>query len=214
MRATIGFRALARRFAPRRFARHERLLRRRHEPEIPAHRVRSDWGFDLALAAECRLASGHPEVSVGGSPAGGPDGSTGSSSGRWFAIGPARPFSSATSPRNLRLPACRRLGIASVLSMVHGDVREERRVMEVEAETAPDFFPIYLGSGEVDRREMAWLHQRRLRDIELADRILVPSDHIAGELVRHGTPRERIAVVPYAADTRRFVPDPGKSART
>ena len=109
------------------------------------------------------------------------------------------------------LPACRRLGIPSVLSMVHGDVREERRVMEVEAETAPDFFPIYLGSGEVDPREMAWLHERRLRDIELADRILVPSEHIAGELVRHGTPRERIDVVPYAADTRRFVPDPGKT---
>ena len=58
---------------------------------------------------------------------------------------------------------------------------------------------------------MAWLHERRLRDIELADRILVPSEHIAGELVRHGTPRERIGVVPYAADTRRFVPDPGKT---
>ena len=109
------------------------------------------------------------------------------------------------------LPACRRLGIASVLSMVHGDVREERRVMEVEAETAPDFFPIYLGSGEVDRAEMDWLHHRRLRDIELADRILVPSEHIAGELVRHGTSRDRIAVVPYAADTRRFVPAPGKT---
>ena len=68
---------------------------------------------------------------------------------------------------------CRRLGIASVLSMVHGDVREERRVMEIEAATAPDFFPIYLGSGEVDAMEMAWLHERRLRDIELADRILV-----------------------------------------
>jgi glycosyltransferase involved in cell wall biosynthesis len=108
------------------------------------------------------------------------------------------------------LPACRRLGIPSVLSMVHGDVREERRVLEIEAETAPDFFPIYLGNGEVDREEMAWLHDRRLRDIELADRILVPSEHIAGELIRHGTPREQIAVVPYAADTRRFMPEPGK----
>ena len=78
--------------------------------------------------------------------------------------------------------------------------------MEVEAEVAPDFFPIYLGNGEVDPREMAWLHERRLRDIELSDRILVPSEHIADELVGHGTARDRIAVVPYAADTRRFVP--------
>ena len=91
--------------------------------------------------------------------------------------------------------------------MVHGDVREERRVMEVEAETAPDFFPIYLGSGEVDRREMAWLHERRLRDIELADRILVPSDHIAGELVRHGTPREKIESCRTPPTRARFVPD-------
>ena len=109
------------------------------------------------------------------------------------------------------LPECRRLGIGSVLSMVHGDVREERRVMEIEAEAAPDFFPIYLGSGEVDLKEMAWLHERRQRDIELADRILVPSQHIAGELVRHGTPVDRIDVVPYAADTCRFVADPDKN---
>jgi starch synthase len=109
------------------------------------------------------------------------------------------------------LPACRRLGVAAVLSMVHGDVREERRVMEIEAEMAPDFFPIYLGGGEADSREMAWLHERRLRDIELADRILVPSQHIADELASNGTSRDRIAVVPYAADTGRFVPRVDKS---
>jgi len=201
---------VARRLAPLRFARWERLLRRRQEPEIPARRVRSDWGFDLALAAERLVAASHPEVRL--------------RLARWRTRrfdrivarvlvrdrpGVALLFSDVAS--EFALPECRRLGIASVLSMVHGDVREERRVMEVEAETAPDFFPIYLGSGEVDPREMAWLHERRLRDIELADRILVPSEHIAGELVRHGTPRARIAVVPYAADTRRFVPDPGKT---
>jgi glycosyltransferase involved in cell wall biosynthesis len=94
--------------------------------------------------------------------------------------------------------------------MVHGDVREERLVLEREAEAAPDFFPIYLGDGPIDREELDWLHQRRLLDIARADRILVPSEHIAGELERHGTPRERVSVVPYAADTRRFVPEPGK----
>ena len=201
---------VARRLAPQGFARCERLLRRRHEPEIPPRRVRSDWGFDLALAAERRSRPATPRSGCG-SPDGGPDGSTGSSNGRWFATVPARPCFSATSPRSSPCPRAGGSALPSVLSMVHGDVREERRVMEVEAETAPDFFPIYLGSGEVDPREMAWLHERRLRDIELADRILVPSEHIAGELVRHGTPRDRIAVVPYAADTRRFVPDPGKT---
>jgi starch synthase len=201
---------LAKRVAPLRFSRCERLLRRRHEPEIPARRVRQDWGFDLALAAERRLATSHAEVRL--------------RLARWrtrrfdrivaqtlIRDRPAAALLFSDVASEFALPACRRLGIASVLSMVHGDVREERRVMEIEAETAPDFFPIYLGNGKVDPGEMAWLHERRLRDIELADRILVPSEHIAGELVRHGTPRDRIAVVPYAADTRRFVPDPDKT---
>ena len=94
--------------------------------------------------------------------------------------------------------------------MVHGDVREEVEVLEREAERSPDFFPIYLADGPVDRRELAWLHDRRLRDIALADRVLVPSDHIAGRLIRHGTPADRVRVVPYAADTRRFRPGPDK----
>jgi alpha-maltose-1-phosphate synthase len=207
------FTGLIKRIAPRPFGRCERLLRRRHEPEIPARRVRSDWGFDLALAAERRMATRRPGLRL--------------RLARWRTRrfdriveqtllrdrpGAALFFSDVAS--EFALPACRRLGIASVLSMVHGDVREERRVMQFEAETAPDFFPIYLGNGEVDPREMAWLHERRLRDIELADRILVPSEHIALELVSHGTPRDRIAVVPYSADTRRFVPDRAKTPGT
>jgi hypothetical protein len=200
----------ARRVAPRVTARTERLLKRRHEPGIPAGRVRSDWGFDLTLAAERRIATLDPKLR------------------RRLARSRTRRFDAIVAralardcPRaalvfsdvasEFALPECRRLGIPSVLSMVHGDVREERRVMELEAEAAPDFFPIYLGAGEVDPSEMAWLHERRLHDIELADRILVPSEHIAGELARHGTPRARIAVVPYAADTQRFVPDSKKN---
>ena len=69
---------------------------------------------------------------------------------------------------------------------------------------------IYLGDGRLDLDELDWLHQRRLRDIALADRILVPSDHIAGELARHGTPSAKISVIPYAADSERFRPDPTK----
>jgi starch synthase len=201
---------VVRRLAPGPFARYEQMLLRRHDPEIPARRVWSDWRFDLALAGELRLSSRSSRVRLR------------------LALWRTRRFDRIVERLLVRerpgaavffsdvgsefaLPACRRLGVPSLLSMVHGDVREERRVMEIEAETAPDFFPIYLGTGEIDPAEMAWLHERRLRDIELADRILVPSDHIAGELARHGTPRDRIAVVPYAADTRRFVPDPGKT---
>ena len=106
----------------------------------------------------------------------------------------------------LTLPLCRRLGIPTIVSMVHGDVREEQQVLEAEAAAAPDFLPIYLGDGALDPIELTWLHERRLRDLALADRVIVPSDHIAATLVRHGTPRDRLRVIPYAADCRRFHP--------
>jgi glycosyltransferase involved in cell wall biosynthesis len=187
----------------------DRFLRRRHEPGIPPERVRPCWSYDLGLAIERRLGPDRPSARH--------------AMARWRTrrfdrllahdLARHRPdaaliFSDVGS--EFALPACREHGIAAILSMVHGDVREERLVLETEAEAAPDFFPIYLGDGRIDRDELDWLHRRRLRDIALADRILVPSEHIAGELERHGTPRERISVIPYAADTRRFVPDPSK----
>jgi alpha-maltose-1-phosphate synthase len=201
--------ALGRRWAPERFARLQRTLRRRYEPEIPGARVRAYWRYDVALAVERRLASRRPGARH--------------RVARWRTcefdrilaglLRRERPeaaliFSDVGS--EFALPACRDLGIRAVLSMVHGDVREERDILAQEEELSPDFFPIYLGDGPIDREELGWLHERRLRDLELADRILVPSDHIAGRLVGHGTPRERISVIPYAADTRRFVPQPGK----
>ncbi len=200
--------ALGRRVAPAWFERWQNVLRRRHDPEIPRGHVRSFWGFDMALGLERRLA-GRPRARRGVA--------------RWrtrqFDRGLARAlarhrpgaalvFSDVGS--EFALPACRTLGIPAILSMVHGDVREEQVVLERETESAPDFAPIYLGDGALDRDELAWLHARRLRDLELADRILVPSEHIARTLIGHGTERSKITVIPYAADTRRFHPLPGK----
>lgn len=185
------------------------MLRRRHDPEIPADRVRSAWGYDLALRLENRLAVRRPQARR----------RVACWRTRRFDRGLARALEHER-PRVLfvfsdvgseyALPYCRAAGISSVLSMVHGDVREERVVLDREREANPDFFPIYLGDGALDRRELDWLHERRLRELELADRVLVPSEHIAATLARYGTPREKIAVVPYAADTRRFRPDPAK----
>jgi alpha-maltose-1-phosphate synthase len=202
--------SVAKRMMPGRFDRWERVLRRRHEPEIPAALVEPHWGYDGALAIENRLARLVPR------------GRRAVARHRTHAFDcavaraldrhrPEAAFLFSDVGSEVALPLARRLGIASVLSMVTGDVREEQSVLEQEAEHAPDFFPIYLADGPIDRAELAWLHERRLRDIELADRIMVPSDHIADTLVAHGTARSRIAVVPYAADTRRFVPDPHKS---
>ncbi|WP_422930975.1 glycosyltransferase family 4 protein [Singulisphaera sp. PoT] len=208
-RGTSKLLQFAGRLAPKPWAKVERVLNRRRDAEIPSERVEAAWGFDAAIQLENRL------------------------SGRWSSsrrrvarwrtrhfdrilagvIKRRRPgtlFAFSDVASEFSLPLCRDLGIPSILSMVHGDVREEKLVLEREAECSPDFFPIYLGDGVLDPDELDWLHQRRLRDLEFADRILVPSDHIANTLARYGTPRQRIEVVPYAADTRRFLPDPAK----
>ena len=200
---------LARRYAPCQFRRVRRHLLRRHHRRIPGERVTSIPSYDVALALENRLG-GHPLAHA--------------AVARWRtrhfdrcaarSIEQARPdavllFSDVGS--EFALPSCRSRGIPSILSMVHGDVREEVEVLAREEAESSDYFPLYLGEGRLDRAALDWLHARRLRDIALADRILVPSDHIAQRLAEHGTPRERVGVVPYAADTRRFRPQANES---
>ncbi|HEY2157988.1 MAG TPA: glycosyltransferase family 4 protein [Isosphaeraceae bacterium] len=202
---------MARTYAPCQFRRIRRQLLRRHVRRIPGQRVVSVPSFDLALAVENRLDH---------------DPRAQRAAARWRTrhfdrvvartIANERPeaaliFSDVGS--EFALPACRRLGVPSFLSMVHGDVREEAEILAREQAESPDYFPLYLGDGRLDRDALAWLHARRERDIALADRILVPSDHIAARLVEHGTPRDRIGVVPYAADTRRFRPRTDGSPR-
>ena len=94
--------------------------------------------------------------------------------------------------------------------MVHGEVHEEIEVLNREARISPEFFPIYLGDGVLDRRELSWLHRRRLADVSLADLILVPSDHIAERLAQSGIPPYKLRVIPYAADCNRFRPQAQK----
>jgi starch synthase len=200
---------LARRLAPNRLSRLESVLLRRHEAEIPPGRVLTVPCVDLSLRIEARLAGRSPTFKR----------MIAQARTTWFdrrlarMLARHRPeallvFSDVGSCATL--PLCRRLGIPTVLSMVHGDVREEALVLDQEAALAPEFFSIYLGDGVLDRAELAWLHRRRLRDVALADLILVPSDHIARTLVDHGTSRRKIRVVPYAADCHRFHPLAGK----
>ena len=208
-RGPSPFDGVLRRLSPAWFERWDRLRQRRSEPGIPGARVRSAWSYDLALRLEGRLAdrSNHAR--------------------RELASWRTRRFD-RTLTRTLRrdrpaaalvfsdvgsgfaLPFCKREGIPYVLSMVHGDVREERAVLEREEQAAPEFFSLYLGQGSLDREELGWLHDRRLRELELADRVLVPSDHIAATIVGYGVNAARVDVIPYAADTRRFRPDPSK----
>lgn len=198
---------LGRQIAPEWTARIESKLWRRHDPEIPADRVRPSAWVDAAQAVENRLGPQTARRAVA----------------QWRtrhfdrtvarALAEERPgslfvFSDVGS--EFALPACRRLGIRSVLSMVHGDVRQEQSLLRLEAERSPEFFPIYLGEGGADPEMLAWLHDRRLRELELADHVLVPSEHIAQTLIGHGLAPSKLTVVPYAADVRRFRPDPAK----
>jgi hypothetical protein len=205
--------SIARGLARGRFARLERILLRRHDPAIPASAVQRAPSFDLLLQLEARFAEKRPRLTR--------------LLARWRTtrfdtrlareIDRARPeallaFSDVGSM--VALPLCRRLGIKTIVSMVHGDVREEQELLVKETASSPDFMPIYLGRGALDRHHMAWLHERRLRDLALADRVLVPSDHIAEMLMQHGTPASKIRVIPYAADCRRFHPLDAKEHRS
>lgn len=108
------------------------------------------------------------------------------------------------------LPTCRDLGIPTIVSVVHGEPREELEILAREASLSPEFFPTYLGGERLDLDDLAWLHERRRRDAKLADRLLVPSEHIAERYRQAGIPAGKVEVVPYAADTSRFRPGPHK----
>jgi alpha-maltose-1-phosphate synthase len=200
---------VARRLVPGRFSRIERTLLRRHDPEIPRAGVQSVPSFDMLLQLEARYGASRPGVAR--------------ALARWRTkyfdrrlartIDRVRPlvlFAFSDVGSMAALPLCRRLGIKTIVSMVHGDVREEQGVLARETVSSADFMRIYLGNGALDMELLAWLHERRLCDLALADRVLVPSCHIAETLVRHGTPAGKVRVVPYAADCRRFRPLAGK----
>jgi alpha-maltose-1-phosphate synthase len=201
----VRFASFSRWLAPERFSRLERVLLRRHDPEIPPASVQTVPSFDLLLQVEARL--GEKLLNLTRALARIRTERFDNQLAR--TIERTRPevllaFSDVGS--TAALPLCRRLGIKTIVSMVHGDVREEQEVLEREAVKSPEFMPIYLGSSNLDRILLAWFHERRLRDLALADRVLVPSDHIAETLVQYGTPAGKIRVIPYAADCRRFRP--------
>jgi alpha-maltose-1-phosphate synthase len=201
--------SLARRLFPGRFSRIERVLLRRHHLEIPGPAVQTVPSFDFLLRLESRCGEGRPGIAR--------------ALARWRTnrfdiklartINRVRPdvlFAFSDVGSMAALPLCRRLGIKTIVSMVHGDVREEQSVLARETRSSADFMRIYLGNGDLDLSLLAWFHERRLRDLELADRVLVPSHHIAETLVRLGTPAGKVRVIPYAADCRRFRPKAGK----
>ncbi len=185
-----------------------RRLRRRTHPGLPPELVQSDASVDLAIALENRSPNSAIRRLVVRSRAERFDRSVARH------VSQSRPdvvllFSDVGSVHTL--DRCRELGIPSILSIVHGDIDEERVLLDRQRVEAPQYFPLYLGDGQLDETELAWLHQRRRREAELADMLLVPSNHIADRLTARGISADRIRVVPYAADLQRFRPLPARA---
>ena len=192
----------ARRLAPRLFARAERMLARRSDPEIPTPRVHPRPSYDVALQIENRLPpGGRLKRAVGRHRTLAFD--------RALAqrVRTARPelvLAMSDTASSATLPLCHALGIPTIVSMVHGDVDVEAALLAREQMISPDYMQIYLGDGRLDREELAWLHDRRRADLALADLVLAPSRYIADLLAAKGL--DRVCVIPYAADCRRFRP--------
>ena len=124
---------------PVHFLRLERVLLRRHDPEIPAAVVQTVPSFDMLLRLEARLGQRLPVSAVRG-----PARTERFDAQLASMIDRARPevllaFSDVGSMA--ALPLCRRLGIKTIVSMVHGDVREEQELLEREDVRHPSSCP-------------------------------------------------------------------------
>jgi glycosyltransferase involved in cell wall biosynthesis len=182
-----------------------RRLSRRMHPAIPPAAVVARPSVDLCLAAENRVGSGPIRRLVARRRTQGFDRSL---ARHLDATRPEVAFLFSDVGSAATIDRCRRLGIPTVLSVVHGDIDEEAALLERQRREAPEYYPLYLGDGRLDEAELGWLHERRRREARLADLLLVPSEHIAARLRGRGIAGERIRVVPYAADLGRFQPRP------
>jgi len=189
---------------PRRAQAWAAKLRRRAFEGLPEERIVAHPWVDLCLALENRFERGAVRAWVARRRIEGFDRRVAAT------LEDRRPevallFSDVGSVHGWR--TCRARGIVGVLSMVHGEVEEERAVLAREAQRDPDWLPIYLGDAPLDGGELDELHARRRLDLAGCDWVLVPSEHIAQRLRAGGFPAERLRVIPYAADTTRFRPD-------
>jgi len=90
--------------------------------------------------------------------------------------------------------AMQRNGGQTVLNLVNSHPTEQNRHLRELAGLTPPHHE-FIPDGVVERVE---------REIELADRILVPSWFVAKQLLAHGIPDRKIVVVPYGVDLTVF----------
>ena len=186
-------------------------LERRRIPNVAHETVEAFASYDLSIRLENRLASRWPKLRGRAARRRTErfDRQSAERMSAWADDGAQIAVFFSDVGSDHAMAAAKRCGLKVVLSMVTGHMDEEIEVLEREKTRSPQFCPAYLGDGALDMDELRWLHERRRRDLEQADLILTPSEHIANLVVeRSGVPRDRIRVIPYAADARRFVPCP------
>lgn len=99
--------------------------------------------------------------------------------------------------------AARGRGIACLYDLPIAHYRHGQRIQAEEAARFPDLAPALQ-----TLREPAAKLARKERELELADRIIVPSSQVKQSLLEAGLAAERIAVVPFGAPSDRFQPQP------
>jgi alpha-maltose-1-phosphate synthase len=97
--------------------------------------------------------------------------------------------------------AAHEVGAAAILNQVVGHVAAAHDIFRDEAVRAPEFAETMVTTPD-------WIVARHEAEIREADGILVPSDYVLDTLVARGAAPERIHVLPYGVDIRRFQPAP------
>ncbi|MDN5289006.1 MAG: hypothetical protein JWR38_5280 [Mucilaginibacter sp.] len=57
----------------------------------------------------------------------------------------------------------------------------------------------------------AYIIRRELREADLADFILCPSQHVANTFIEQGIPKEKFVIIPYGVNLERFSPSPNSA---
>jgi glycosyltransferase involved in cell wall biosynthesis len=104
--------------------------------------------------------------------------------------------------------AAKQQGIRCLYDLPIAFYRTSRTLLEQEAERFPD-----LASALQATQEPTWKLERKEQEIQLADRIFVPSSFVQNSLLEVGVKQENISVIPFGAPIDYFQPQPKEDPR-
>jgi len=99
--------------------------------------------------------------------------------------------------------AAKQQGIRCIYDLPIVFYRRSLTLQAEEAERFPDLAPALLSL-----QEPPWKLERKEREVQLADRIIVPSSTVKRSLLQEGIEAEKIAVIPFGAPIDYFFPKP------